>query len=64
MAKKTAKLSVKRETLRKLDALNEEQLRAVGGGTIIYQSGQCGGGIISSISTSRTDTTSILSFSY
>jgi hypothetical protein len=33
MAKKTKKLSVKKETLRKLDSLTEGELRQVGGGT-------------------------------
>lgn len=33
MAKKTKKLSLKKETLRKLDSLTEGELRQVGGGT-------------------------------
>lgn len=63
MAKKTRKLAVKRETLRQLDSLNDEQLRGVAGGTIIvYISGGCNSGVISSLGTSR-DTLS-LGYSY
>lgn len=35
MANKTSKLSLKKETLRKLDSLTGEQLQAVGGGYVI-----------------------------
>lgn len=61
MAKKTKKLSVKRETLRQLDSLSDEQLRGVAGGSIyVAVSSGCNSGVISSLGTSR-DT---LSYNY
>jgi hypothetical protein len=41
MAKKTRKLSLKRETLR---SLTEDQLGIVGGGTAVAAPGDCAGG--------------------
>ena len=66
MAKKTKKLSVKRETLRQLDSLTDDQMRAVAGGSI-YVGGAstgCNSGIISSLGTSRDTLSVAASYNY